>query len=359
MLILATLTACSRSPTDRIARCVRAPDIPRIEASKDGQELSTTLSVLIYNIEGLPWPARRNRGPLIDRIADELARMRARGASPDVVLLQEAFTKRGANIGLKAGYLNQVQGPLAGDAPTQSEATAGHAGGRQFWKGERSGKLLNAGLYVLSDYPVVAVHRRAFSKHACAGFDCLAAKGVLLVRVRVPGVPAPVDIMTTHMNSAGRAAGVPLERTLAAHRFQTLESARFIESARDPENPLILGGDFNMKRSPDRLAYFLTMKPYAIVRQWCTERPGACDVRMSWDGDAPWLDTQDLQAFDNGASVKLRPVRVEALFDGPDAGGKLSDHDAYLVNYRLSWAATGASRASPNVIPTCGMRTGE
>jgi len=28
-------------------------------------------------------------------------------------------------------------------------------------------------------------------------------------------------------------------------------------------------------------------------------------------------------------------VRIEAWFDGPDAGGKLSDHDAYVVTYAI------------------------
>jgi hypothetical protein len=64
---------------------------------------------------------------------------------------------------------------------------------------------------------------------------------------------------------------------------------------------------------------------------------------MSWDGDAPWLDTQDLQGFDNGALVAVRPLRVEAKFDGPSTGGKLSDHDGYEVTYRLSWPRDSSS----------------
>ncbi len=33
----------------------------------------------------------------------------------------------------------------------------------------------------------------------------------------------------------------------------------------------------------------------------------------------------------------MRPTRVEAMFDAPSNGGKLSDHDGYKVIYRLSW----------------------
>jgi hypothetical protein len=62
-------------------------------------------------------------------------------------------------------------------------------------------------------------------------------------------------------------------------------------------------------------------------------------VRLSWDGDTPWMDTQDLQGFDSGTRVSLRPVRVDALFDEPWKGRPLADHDGLLVVYRLRWAA--------------------
>ena len=58
---------------------------------------------------------------------------------------------------------------------------------------------------------------------------------------------------------------------------------------------------------------------------------------MSWDGDAPWMDTQDLQFFADGEQLTVRPVRVESLFDGGASGPRLSDHDGFLVTYELRW----------------------
>ncbi len=37
---------------------------------------------------------------------------------------------------------------------------------------------------------------------------------------------------------------------------------------------------------------------------------------MSWDGDEPWMDTRDLQFYVRGPKVAIRPIRVEAMFDG-------------------------------------------
>ena len=60
---------------------------------------------------------------------------------------------------------------------------------------------------------------------------------------------------------------------------------------------------------------------------------------MSWDGDEPWMDTQDLQFYADGRTVRIRPLRVEAMFDGGPSGPRLSDHDGFLVTYELRWPA--------------------
>ena len=52
--------------------------------------------------------------------------------------------------------------------------------GRSFWRGERSGKVAGSGLQILSDYPIVAIRRQAFPEAACAGYDCLANKGIVM-----------------------------------------------------------------------------------------------------------------------------------------------------------------------------------
>lgn len=336
VIAVLTLSGCVGKPEHRADLCVDRADLPSIATASSGTEFFD-LKVLIYNVEGLPWPARKNRGAKLDAIGDELARRRVAGQAPDIVLLQEVFTRRAAAIGERSGYRNILPGPFASDrhssvapaVPTSFKAA------RRFFKGERSGKLLGSGLQVLSDFPIQAYHRVPFSANACAGYDCLANKGVMLARIWVPGMPTPVDVFTTHMNSQ-KASGVNLQRAHAAHRYQTDQSAAFLAQARDAANPLIFGGDFNMRRAPNRLDHFTYSKPYHIVRHYCTVIED-CDVRMSWDGDAPWLDTQDLQGFDDGAVVKVRPLRVEAVFDKPSTGGKLSDHDGYEVTYRLSW----------------------
>jgi endonuclease/exonuclease/phosphatase family metal-dependent hydrolase len=350
------LAGCVSIPEDRSLACAPAASGPVVRHDAASGEMQAEISVLIYNVEGLPWPARRSRGAQLREIGRQLAQMKAQGSAPDILLLQEAFSARAAAIPARAGYLNFVSGPRPAERASMqvNGGAASLPGRRRFTKGERTRPLLSSGLMIATDWPIEEVRVEPFRRTECAGFDCLSNKGVMLARVRVPGVPAPLDLFNTHMNSR-RGARVPLERSHAAHHLQTNRSAAFIEAARDPAHPFIFGGDFNMRRSPDRAEHFFAQKPYPIVHQYCIWNEGACDVRMSWDGDEPWMDTQDLQGFDDGATVRVRPIRVEAMFDAPWRDGQpLADHDGFLVVYRLSWPAELAVEgAGAGAVPVC------
>ena len=74
------------------------------------------LSVLTYNIEGLPWPARSGRSEDLSRIAAQLQSLRTEGRQPHVVLFEEAFSADAKAVAVKAGYRYIVDGPAASDA---------------------------------------------------------------------------------------------------------------------------------------------------------------------------------------------------------------------------------------------------
>jgi endonuclease/exonuclease/phosphatase family metal-dependent hydrolase len=140
------------------------------------------------------------------------------------------------------------------------------------------------------------------------------------------------------MNSQG-ASRAPQKRHRAAHGRQVLEASVFIDATHDDRFPLVFGGDFNMRESKPRWENFSAHQSLRLVHQDCHEPTSGCDVKVSWDGDAPWMDTQDLQFFWGGSLVAIAPIRVEAMFDGSPGSPKLSDHDGMLVTYRLSWPA--------------------
>jgi hypothetical protein len=111
-----------------------------------------------------------------------------------------------------------------------------------------------------------------------------------------------------------------------------------------------------MRNSEERFAAFAEWKPLTLVHRHCIEQPRTCEVRMSWDGDEPWMDTQDLQLFRSGDILRIRPTHVEAMFDGGETGPKLSDHDGFRVRYELSWPR---ELTPPSTCPIAGLWSGK
>lgn len=303
-----------------------------IKLSADGRIASTTLEVLTYNLEGIP--RRKGRKAQLREIGERLNALRQSGDGPDVILFQERFRKSAKEAVVAAGYPAMVRGPTRTQGRTLPHW--GERRGHKLRRGEWGLKLAGSGLAIASAYPISTHVAEPYSNRACAGLDCLSNKGALKATLNIPGLPAPLEVFNTHMN-AQRASRVGNARYTAAHHAQVRELADFIAAEHEPAHPVILGGDFNMRHSEVRYELFRASQPLQLVHQACQAHDSGCKVDMSWDGDAPWLDTQDLQLFDSGAQVKVRPVRVQTLFDGRPESPRLSDHDGFLVTYELSW----------------------
>ncbi|WP_198355249.1 endonuclease/exonuclease/phosphatase family protein [Sphingomonas sp. MA1305] len=315
-----------------------------------------TLSVLTYNVKGLPWPVALGRASAIAKIAGRLRALRRASRAPQIVVLQEAFTAEAQELGTAAGYRYVAAGPDAGEAAdgTPSRADRMFAAGARWWRGETEGRLVGSGLRILSDYPVVAVHRTAFPATACAGLDCLANKGVVMATIAVPGSPAAVDVFDTHLNSR-RASRADDQRSTVAYRRQVAALTRFVRANHDPRHALIVAGDFNMGWPTARRT-----TPLPEARTW-SHFP--VDVALdavvrngrALDGDAAYSHrrAKDLQFFAGGERSKLEVVGVDVPFGRDGDGQKLSDHVGYVARFRLTYRASGPTPSLPEdtVIP--------
>jgi endonuclease/exonuclease/phosphatase family metal-dependent hydrolase len=285
-------------------------------------------------------------------IGRELAARRAAGRQPDVVLIQEGFRGEIADLVRVSGYRFWAQGPRRSDRPpARPRNTQGdYRKVRYPLAGEGWGKFTGSGLHVLSDLPIVEVRSEAYRN--CAGLDCLANKGVMLVRVELPDGAGVADIVNTHMNAKG-ASRTPLARTLQAHNLQTEQLLTFIKREHAVDVPLLVGGDFNVKGAPARYAYDAAARPYTVVSEYCDAVDARCEGQAPAAASKPWLRSQDLQAFHPGGPVDVRPMVVATLFDKTRGERALSDHAAYLVRYQLDWSA-GLSPPPVQVKPTLG-----
>ena len=300
------------------------------------------LSVLTYNIEGLPWPARSDRAEDLSRIADQLQSLRAEGRQPHVVLFEEAFSHDARAIAHEAGYRYIVDGPSASDRNSVAGiADRAFRAAARFFSGEKIGKWQSSGLRIASDYPIVDVKRMAYG--ICAGMDCLANKGAVLVTVAVPGVAQPVAIVDTHLNSR-HASGVSDDRSFYAYQRQVDALSDFVRANIKPGTPFIIAGDFNAQggRRRDYLlqqaANWRSGAPVQAALDLCLRAGDQCPTDNRQDLMFSQRRGRDYQLFASGGTTNIALKSMAALFGHDADGHMLSDHVGYTATYRIGGA---------------------
>lgn len=290
------------------------------------------LSIMSYNIKGLPWPIAVGREESIAAIGQRLASMRSSDAHPHVVLLQEAFGDAANALGQAAGYRFVVTGPQVSKPHEPQPLGQAFAEGAQWIKGEESGSLIDSGLAILSDYPVVRIERYAFPEGACAGYDCLAAKGVLAAWIDVPGAGEPIAVVNTHLNSR-RATHVASERADRAFAWQVAAVREFLSRVLPSGSPAIFGGDFNTGRVPARVA--TVAQPLIDGTQVDGLRTILANggVVFGSQNEAQRIigRNKDKILFRDGTRVGLRPERAWVPFP-ITSQEPLSDHAGFVID---------------------------
>lgn len=297
-----------------------------------------TVSLMTYNVHGLPWPIASDRPAALRAIVAQLRTMRAAGRQPGIVALQEAFVPEAKAIGRAAGYRYAVFGPdadLVSAAPMSMLDRAFAAAGGLF-SGERVGRHEDSGLAIFSDYPIVGVQRMSYG--VCAGYDCLANKGAVAARILVPGMATPITVVDTHLNS-NTAAGVTPARAIYAYRRQLDQFSGFLASAGANVGPLLVAGDFNVGHDPARRTDFAAQMfggPATLRAAVAT-----CRIAPECPVDQPrgMLESlgraKDWLMYRSSPAIALQPVGLGAPFGRGIDGTMLSDHVGIMARYRI------------------------
>jgi len=333
---------------ERLADCYGPAALPKVETLADGRK-AMRLRVLLWNVEGLPWPIRSGREAKLARIADWIAKRRKAGEGPDILILHKAFVPEASRIATLAGFRNILPGPALDDKRQLAAATppAGYAEGAHWWKGEGVGKWLDGGLYIATDLPVIAAKSEAFGADSCAGYDCLSNKGGLALRVAIPGAPEALGLFNTHRNSR-EPAKVGIARAEASHVLQTRENDALLAAFGD-NGALIAAGDFNNYRAGDKTGRFASDPAFRLA----AKGPGLTARPAPMTDAKAWTDTYDLLGYRSSSAMTVEPLSAVTLFDGKN-GPRLSDHAAQYVIFRISWRAD--SKPMPVARKTCPIR---
>ena len=293
-----------------------------------------TLRVLSYNVNDLPWPLRKKSKAQMKFIGRDLARRRAEGTAPDIVLLQEAFTNRAKKLVKKADYPYVKKGPgrrkSGGDlARVRGQQKIQMVAGN---RGADTKAYVGSGLYILSRYPIIDTKYQMFG-HKCSGNDCLANKAVLLARIKLPGVAKPLDIVTSHMD-ANKKKEASKKKRFKAHKRQTKIVKAFLDKF-NGRRAAIFAGDLNVKNAK-RYNNFIETIPVVNAGEFCMETPQRCKTGENATADTLWRRTNDQHFIIEGNDFSIRPVFMERNYDQRVKGKRLSDHLGFEVIYEVT-----------------------
>jgi endonuclease/exonuclease/phosphatase family metal-dependent hydrolase len=261
------------------------------------------LTVLVYNIWGLPSWMNHASSARYARIACELERLQ-----PDLVLLQEAWTKAAETA-----------------VPTNGGWAVARAPAASFFR--------RNGLLVMSRYPIIGGEFRPFTSAAFP--DSIVRKGALKVTVLLPG-GQHLNVWNVHLQ-AGNATRV--------RSRQIAELASWVRAAEDGQVADLVAGDFNS--TPDspqfqqlshelgRTAQEIAHQEYFPTYDDLSPNPKAAET-LDYLFIRPRIDLSDLEAAPG--------VR----FATADRRQRLSDHLALEVALRLG--------AAPALITTAGVK---
>ena len=241
-----TLTPASGTAAERQCEGPGINHLPQPAASDE------VLSVIAYNVYLLPSHVR-NVPVMGERFAlaqEERAALIPRFLAPyDVVILSEAYDD-GARATLLAGlraqgfrYTTRILGtacraasrcekgtvyeqPLTDDAPRGGEGDT--------WFGEDGGVL------IASRHPIGVAKELIYAN--CVERDCNAAKG--FVYARIDKGEARYHVIGTHAQFGWNSA----QRTAKAAQFRAIRQFIVEHSGIPREEPIIVGGDFNVRR---------------------------------------------------------------------------------------------------------------
>lgn len=270
----------------------------------------TRVRILSYNVKGLPSIINSYDKGRFKVIGEMLAERRRKGTAPQIVMLQEAFIKPTLAIQKISGYPYMTKGPDAG------------------------GKLLNGGIYLLSEFPLQAPAKLSFPKNSCATFDCFSNKGVQFARVRLPTMPFDISILNTHTQSSGKHDKVRMNQFAWLNYF-----LRSNVNYNDPYRAVIFGGDFNSYPNRPSHNFFRDLAALTSVGEECLAGKTHCEIHPDTDIGGVCEASNDQFFYAQGKNVRIRPLHVERNFTEQFKGKTLSDHLGYEVLFEIAWSS--------------------
>jgi hypothetical protein len=258
---------------------------------------NTLLSICSYNTQ---------MRPILDETKNKALLIGPKLNPYNLCCLQECFSN--ANVLIAAGNHNYVA------SPTEKRNCI---------------TFIGPGLVTKTNYEIIYEEFEVYNDYATFQ-DFLASKGVLCTRLNIND--SIVDVYNTHMQAGRGNAG------LAATASQTQQLIDFIRRTTNPNNGIILIGDFNMGPLRDNLTYDQYTQPYddKITMERLTSSFEHLKKSLKLKDVADELDILgsgfDRCLYCSGVKTKITPIKFTTGIFAKSNGKWLSDACPFLID---------------------------
>ena len=245
-------------------------------------------------------------------LLDALIARKNAGTAPDVILLQNANTDAARKFIKDINYNFITMGPT------------------------KTGYAKDAGLAILSKYNITQSTNFSYGQN-CLGTACNANQGIIHARIKIDGVPHPIDVINTQFQSKQAAIAANLANLLDyTQNKQLIDFATYVGKNLLTDIPMIIGGDFESdvnSRIYQQILYALKVRNGG---KECADI-STCTIVSGTQRYELWFNSFDHQFIKNSAKIAMKTIKGQRAFKATDLDALISSGGALEMVYEINW----------------------
>lgn len=273
------------------------PSINLEPITSEGSKALTVMNVDVANSKNL--------------LSALIARKNA-GTAPDVITIQNA------NSDSARKFIKDINYPYVAMGPT------------------KTGFSNDAGLAILSKYEIIQSTNFSWGQN-CLGVACDNNQGIMHSRIKISGVPHPIDIINTQFQSKQAAINVNLANLLDyTQNKQLLDFAAYVGKNLLTDIPMIIGGDFESdvnSRIYQQIMYALKVRNGG---KECADI-ASCAISTGTQRFELWYNSFDHQFIRNSSKIAMKTIKGARAFKTSELEALISNGGALEMVYQLNW----------------------
>lgn len=245
-------------------------------------------------------------------LLDALIARKNAGTAPDIIMLQNANTDAARKFIKDINYAFVTMGPT------------------------KTGYIKDAGIAILSKYNITQSTNFSYGQN-CLGGACDSNQGIIHARIKIDGVPHPIDVINTQFQSKQAAIAANLMNLLDyTQNKQLLDFATYVGKNLLTDIPMVIGGDFESdvnSRIYEQIMYALKVRNGG---KECAD-VSTCTVLSGSQRYELWFNSFDHQFVKNSGKIAIKVLKGQRAFKTTELDNLISSGGALEMTYQINW----------------------